>query len=178
MFTNMTFGIVLILFGLVILIKALFGIDIPLFRILCGCGLIYWGINLITNLTLYPPINHYQENIRFSSSIINLFGRIPIKKEYNTIFGKLNLTIADTIILDRPQYVKIRTIFGTTELTIPQDMPTQINMMSRFGSTQVVNQSTVSFGEKTVYLGPIRQNPLLIIDIETIFGNCNVQQSP
>lgn len=176
MISSVSWGIILILFGLVVLIKALFGIDIPLFRIIFGCALIYYGINLITNIGICIPHNSHQETTRFGSSTISLFGYGPLKQEYNTILGSLTLILADNIILKSPQYTKIRTVLGTTKLIIPPHITAQINIVSMFGSTQV-KDAHVSFGEKTITIGPNSNNPHLIIDVDTIFGSCIIKNS-
>lgn len=176
MISSISWGIILIIFGLVILIKALFGIDIPLFRIIFGCAFIYWGINLITHIGIAIPKNNLQETVRFSSATITVSGYGPIKREYNTIFGKLTLILADNIILGQQQYTKIRTIFGSTEIIIPAHVTAQVNIVSMFGSTHVKNDH-ISFGEKTVFIGQNNQIPHLIIDVDTIFGSCIIKNS-
>lgn len=177
MISTVSTGIILIIFGLIVLLKALFGIDIPLFRIIFGCGLVYYGINLITHVGITIPQNNYQETTRFASSTIRLSGYGPLKKEYNTIFGHLKLLIDDNIILEKGRYTKIRTVFGKTEIRIPRHISAQVNVASMFGSTHVLDFAPLSFGGKTLYIGPSAQMPDLIIDVDTIFGSCTIKNS-
>ena len=42
-------GVLLVAFGIQVLIKVFFGLEIPLFQPLLGCLLIYWGLTLLLN---------------------------------------------------------------------------------------------------------------------------------
>jgi small neutral amino acid transporter SnatA (MarC family) len=46
---NFTLGIVLIVVGSAYLIEAIFGIQIPIFKILLGLLLTYWGLKMLTS---------------------------------------------------------------------------------------------------------------------------------
>lgn len=176
MVSNHTLGIILIIVGLIILIKALACIAIPVFRLLCGCLFLYYGINLITRINVHTPSTSQKEAVYLGSAIITVLGGEPIKEEYNTILGSLKLIFDKNIIITEPQYIKIRTILGSTELSIPNNITAKIHISSILGST-LVNDTRVAFGEKTVIIGPKNSNPTLIIDIDTILGSCIIKNS-
>ena len=46
---NFTLGIILIVIGFSYLIEAIFGIQIPIFKILLGFLLTYWGLKMLTS---------------------------------------------------------------------------------------------------------------------------------
>lgn len=46
---NLTFGIVLVIVGFSYLIEAIFGIQIPIFKIILGILLTYWGLKMLTS---------------------------------------------------------------------------------------------------------------------------------
>jgi len=46
-FNELFFGILIILFGVSLILKSIFNINIPLLKIFFGIVLIYWGITLL-----------------------------------------------------------------------------------------------------------------------------------
>jgi predicted membrane protein len=190
MMSSLTGGVCLIVIGFLLLIKALFGIHIPIFRMLFGIGFIYFGITLITNMSIHcftqqtgqrtttvinffsPTNNPNQENVCFGSQASQATDRT--KTEYNTVFGKLTLDLSDlpAHAFDKP--LKLRTVFGSTEVILPKDVPARIILTCSFGSATYPGGSHAAFGTREIHIGDASQEPGIVIEAEVVFGTLTI----
>ena len=99
--TPLFWGIILILFGIAVVVKAVFRIDIPLGRILIALVLIVWGVTLLSGRRFWGGgrWEDRRESTVFFSGDITDHG--PLREEYGVIFGSRRVDLW----LHRPQRV-------------------------------------------------------------------------
>ena len=86
-FSGAFWGIVLILTGILIIIKYLFNIQIPVFRILIAALFIYLGIRMLMGNYGFGHWRNYGNSSAFTN---NEFTYSPNQNNYNCVFGRLS----------------------------------------------------------------------------------------
>ncbi len=172
-FNGFTLGLILLLLGIVILIKVIFKIDIPLFRILFGALLIYFGILFITGKSNKSCKKEYNSesykttdnNIIFSNGT---FQFQPDKTEYNTIFSKsfLDLSNIDTTTLIN---IETNAIFSDMQIKLNREKPFNINAHAVFGNVQTPDGNQINFGNNS-FKSSQENAATLNINASAVFG--------
>jgi predicted membrane protein len=175
MSATLIIGIVLILLGLSALIKVIFNIDFPIFKIAFAALFIFIGIRMLTGNSI--SLFHGQSDeysVIFGEKTVN---SVKDGKEYNVIFGA---AVYDFTHLELEPgtntNIKLNTIFGGSKLILTRDMPVRINANSVFGGTSMPNGDNSVFGSAEYKNDTIPADSIahLIIETNTIFGGLKV----
>jgi len=167
-------GIILIAIGLSIIFKVIFGISI--FRIVIAGAFILFGIIILIGKPVFHPDRGDQDVI---------FGEKTYKSsqiqngEYNTIFSKTVYDFRDIDSLS-PGITKLKfnTVFGSTDILLPQNAPVQIKIDAVFSSARLPNGNTIAFGNAAYKSqGTDTSSNKLIMEASVVFGGLNFQQS-
>ncbi len=151
-------GLFLILLGISLVCKAVFGWDLPILKVAFGCLLIYWGVQVL-----------------FNTPRLSLFSR---KKYgtfvYSTVFGS-NTVDLSKMTFDRPTHITSNTAFGSTEIILDKDIPTEINVAS-FAATVDLPQADLKMVNSQQYITRHGSSkPYLILMINATFGTVIVK---
>lgn len=176
MSATLIIGIILILLGLSALLKVVFNIDFPLFKIAFAGLFIFIGIRLLTGGTFNFRCEGKDENsVIFGERTIT---NLEDGKEYNVIFGGAVYDLKNfTVEPGKNKYVKLNTIFGGSKLVLNKNLPVKINSSTVFGGTSMPNGNNSAFGEAKYSSGFAPNDSVgnLIIEANTIFGGLKVQ---
>ncbi len=119
-------GLLLVVLGISMVLKAIFKINIPLFRILFAILLIYFGVRmLLGNRGTSSNNKHtvlsesYLENITEGTNIDVIFGK-----------SEINLNNIDLKLEDAK--VNVDVIFGSAEVSIKPEIPARIKINTVF----------------------------------------------
>lgn len=131
-------GFVIILFGIGILLKSVFHINIPFFKILIGIIVILFGISIIFN-----AINSRKTAVFGDYNFKSGFG----EKEYNIAFSKASMDVANFDFSNyNGEFIKIDSVFSSTEIYLSRNFEYEIRADSVFGVVRLPNGESVSFG--------------------------------
>ncbi len=169
-------GILLIVIGLTLIIKVIFNVDIPIFKIIVAFLFIYFGIKILLGNTCSIFKEKSDENtVVFGEKI---FFMSLNNKEYNVVFGKAVFDwqhIQLDTLRQKPLEIKINTIFGSSEMILPTDVNVHIDASAVFGSAILPNGNTATFGS-TSYVSSINDKPIqLYIKSDVVFGSFRVK---
>jgi hypothetical protein len=164
--SGLFWGTIIILFGLSIIVKHVFHIDIPVFKILIGLILIAIGLKILfinTGAVHFRKINKEGNKIVFTSGS---FDFDPEQSEYNVVFGKsvLDMTSLNESIDKR---IKLNSVFGEIEVYINNNTIVRINSSSVFGNVSAPEPLDYAndTSDSTV------ENYSLHFNANSIFGN-------
>ena len=172
--SGLFWGIILIVIGLSLVIKIVFNIDFPIFKVLIAVVFIYIGIKIL--------IGH---NFRFfgerktDSEVVfgeSTFSKVDNGKEYNVVFSKGNFDFRDIELNQNgPTFIKINTVFSGTVITIKRSMPVRITVDAAFSGAHLPNGNTAAFGS-TIYSSDSldTSKPYLDIKADVAFGGLHV----
>ena len=131
-------GFVVILFGIGILLKSVFHINIPFFKIFVGIVVILFGISII-----FDAINSRKRESVFGDYN---FKSGFIEKEYNIIFSKAAMDVANLDFSNyNGEFIKINSVFSSSEIYLSRDFQYEIRAESAFGTVRMPNGENVSF---------------------------------
>lgn len=163
-------GAVVILLGLSIILKEVFHIHIPVFRVLLGVFLLYLGARIIAG--------GFGRNWGSGDSAV--FGNAHMKydsdkRDYSIVFGSgtIDLTNVRSVIENRK--IEVNVVFGNGMVRINDSIPLVIKSSTAFGATIMPNNNSAAFGE-TRYTSPsyVEGQPHLTLETNAVFGKVEV----
>lgn len=133
-------GFIVILFGVGILLKSVFHVNIPFFKILIGIIVILFGVSIIFN-----AINSTRRNNTvFREYNFNFW---TIEKEYNIVFSKSVFDFTNFNFSNyNGEFIKINSAFSKSEIYLSRNFEYEIRADSVFGVVSLPNGESVSFG--------------------------------
>jgi hypothetical protein len=166
-FSGFFFGSLLILLGISIIIKIMFGIELPVFRMLLAGFLIWLGISMLTGRRVceYEKYVHKAEYYtQYSSEVDHV---------YNIGFGSKNIDL--TSISTFPTDIHINGSFSSIKVRIPKDIPTKIMVNSVSSSVKLPNGDSVAFGNYMYKSHPNAEKFDLVIHANIFCGSLKIQ---
>ncbi len=161
-------GVLFILFGVSLILKAFWNIDLPLFRIGLALFLIYLGLGLI----FQPPWKWgaRERVIREGSERSWIFSSGTVFLEegastFNAIFSSLEADFS-SLSGEEKRMIECNAIFGSVVVTLPRDVPVRLEGHAVFGSVQFPDRKSVSFGS----LSSEAQSEVVIV-ANAVFGS-------
>ena len=132
-------GFIVILFGVGILLKSVFHVNIPFFKILIGIIIIFFGISFIVDAMSQRKSEAIFRNYNFN------FG--TIEKEYNIVFSKGVFDFTNFNFSNyNGEFIKINSAFSKSEIYLSRNFEYEIRADSVFGVVSLPNGESVSFG--------------------------------
>lgn len=116
-FSGLFWGVLLIIMGLLSILRTVFNINIPLFRMGVALFIIYIGISMLINDFGFRTDKNMAlfEEKRFEVS--------DDYQEYNTIFGRGEVYLSNPDLLKERSKIDINTVFGSTIVMINPEFP-------------------------------------------------------
>jgi predicted membrane protein len=168
-------GIILILLGLSLVVKIVFNIDFPVFKLLLALFFIYFGLRIMLggNFRLFHDVGDDQ-SIIFGERTIT---KLEDGREYNVIFGSARFDLREIAIPDSQKLsIKINTVFGGTQILLNPATRFRLNATTAFGGTKAPNGNSSAFGDIKFESDSLRsEKPQLEIESNTVFGGLEVK---
>ena len=171
MATGIFWGVFLLLLGMVLIIKVVFNLDFPVFKVLVGVFLVLLGVKLL--LGRFGPSWHGPtEHTVFSEQV---YDTPEPDKEYSVIFAKGVYDFTGVDLSKGSYKTEISTVFGGTQIIIPREAPVRIKADAAFAGAELPDGHTAVFGT-TVYESDNFSPDSAYIDIKVsvVFGGLQV----
>ncbi len=163
------FGILLILVGISIIIRIIFNIDIPVFKIFIALIFLYIGIRLLTGDFAIRHTKSGENAIFFGET---QFKGLPKDNEYTILFGQATIDLSKENITEEIQKLKINTIFGGTELIMNENQPVRIKADAAFAGARLPGGNETSFGSVYYESGELdKKKGFFDIESSVVFGD-------
>jgi len=173
-FSGLFWGLLIIFFGLTLVIKTVFHIDLHLGRIFFAVVLILWGITMLTGRHPFgSPV--IRENGEVTSVFSDRqFRQGEIERKYNVIFGRevIDLRLWDPEV--DPLNIEVNVIFGSADVRLPENKTTSIKGTAIFGAAQFPDGQVAAFGERNFRTGGTDPGTALYVEANAVFGNLAV----
>jgi predicted membrane protein len=172
LFSGIFWGAILILLGLTLILKVLFHVDIPLFRIIFAFILIYLGVRLLVGSSLFGKCNSGNAVFR-DTKVSTEF----LSNDYDVVFGKANIDASGPLKNQSGEILKLDVVFGGAQIKISRDVPTIIKASSVFGNVQFPDGSNVSFGDG-IYKNAAFSDTTAYrrLEVDVVFGGVEVKE--
>lgn len=129
----------IVLFGILLLVRNIFDLNIPIFTLVLSLGLIWVGILLIKG-SLKPRTDGSQT--MFGESNLNF---TPGQQNYSVVFGSGTINLQD-LKPDQPLHLNMECTFGELKVVLNRDVEIQVNGSATFGSLVGPDLKNASFG--------------------------------
>lgn len=170
-------GIVFIVIGIIILINTIFGINIPIFRILLALLLLYAGFSLLTSSTRTKTYQYSNASMKSTHVVFNKrsFKNEELSESYQIVFGEGIIDLRKQTI-DIPTTLDINITFGSAQLRLNPDVPTLITASASFGKVEFPDNASISMGSQTYRSHPQDIAPVLTIRANVSFGSLEIEK--
>lgn len=167
-------GAFLLLLGVALIIKVVFNVDFPVFKVLVGVFLVLLGLKVIFGKFLISPHHFKQEETIFNERV---YDNPESGKEYTVLFAKGVYDFTNVDLEQGSFRVKVSTVFGGTQIIIPRDKPVRIQADAVFAGAELPGGNNAVFGT-SIYESPNWSPDSASIDIkvDVVFGGVQVIQ--
>lgn len=163
-------GIIIILVGVSMVMRYVFNIHFPIFRLVFSLLLIFWGVRMFMGSV---GISRFQNSVVFSEANYKFDGK---SDDYSVVFGKGVLDLRNTVV-DKNQTISVSSVFGSYIIRINDSIPVMIISNVAFGSIQTPDDNDSSFGKYTFRSSNYNENsPHITINASVAFGSLKVQK--
>ncbi len=162
--SGLFWGVILILIGLSIIVKILFNINIPVFRLTLAFVFIYFGIKLLTGgfFSCHTQEPVFKEPPVTYGSVMN---------DYNVVFGKGVIDLTDVSVSSGSVKKKVNTVFGAGIVKINPETPVKIVVSAAFAGSKMPDGTLVAFGKQIFTSSNFKENENhLFIEANAVFG--------
>lgn len=168
--TGIFWGIVFLIFGATIILKALFNINIPLFRLFIAFVFIWIGIRILIG---GPVFKSSKGGVIFGEARIDASENKNFKDELNTIFGKSIIDLTKNSVND--DTIKINVIFGHSKIKLNKDLPALVKLDSAFAGAKLPDETVTSFGNYVYKTKSYETDkPYLKVKVDVVFGAVDI----
>jgi len=166
-------GALLIFIGVALVIKVIFNIDFPVFKILVAGFFIFVGIWILFGSFGRFQIKSGPNDVLFAERHYHAPFDQP---EYNVVFGKGVFDFTGVDLSQGPKNVKIGTVFGGSVIRISRDMPVEITADAVFAGAELPGGNTAVFGSASYVTDSFNVDSAhLKIKLDVIFGGAEVK---
>ncbi len=172
--TGIFWGAFLLLLGVALIIKVVFNVDFPVFKVVVGIFLVMLGIKVLFGRSFISPDNFKAEETIFNERV---YDNPESGKEYSVVFAKGVYDFTNVDLEQGSFRVKISTVFGGTQIIIPADKPVRIQAEAVFAGAELPGGNNAVFGTSIYESESWSQDTASIdIKVEVVFGGVQVIQ--
>jgi len=166
LFSGLFWGVMLVLFGASMILRAVFNLDIPIFRIIFALIIIYFGVKLLIGRQAFKNEENFSM-FRSSSVTMKESGG-----EYDVIFGQSNIDLTNIDISESSKKVNVDVVFGSANLLIDSNVPMKLKVSTVFADCKLPNRNISFFGDSK-YQSPafVDGENYLLLNVDVVFGN-------
>ena len=167
-------GLLVVLLGVSIVLRAVFQIDVPLFRTALGLALVFFGVKLVFDA--WSP-----SRVRAPETAALLEGRSfaptaatgPGDLKYSVTLGSGTVDLTRLSPEGPPRRVEVDTVFGQTVIRVDPAIPYEVDASAAFGEARLPNRDATFFGSAHYRSG---QAPHLMLKLNVVFGQAEIQE--
>lgn len=167
-------GALLILIGLALIIRFVFNVDFPVFKVLLALLFFYFGLRILFGSFGLFRFETGPDDVFFSE---REFYEPEHNKEYNVVFGQGNFDFTRVDLSQGTVNIKIGTVFGGTKVKIDRDMPVKIVADAVFAGAEMPDGSTAVFGSTSYQSETFNPDSNhLKIKLDVVFGGVEIKR--
>lgn len=168
-FSSFFWGAVIILFGLSIILNAIFNIKIPVFSIIIAMIFIWLGLKILFGAF---GVKTTKNTVVFSEGTLKVSEK---NEDYNIVMGKGTIDLTEIEISEDSPNIEINVVFGKADVTIDSSKPIIMKVSSVFAGAHLPGGNVAAIGNNS-YATPYydRSKPHLVVKADVVFGELNI----
>lgn len=169
MFTGVFWGVVLICIGVLAILKSVFNINVPIFRSAVALLIIYIGLSILVNGFYFE---RQKQSIMFDSYNIEVSDS---HAKSDIIFGSGTIDFSDFALTEEHPKQEVNIVFSSGRIELPAGLPAKVVVSSAFGSANLPDGNSISFGEYTYKTSSYKEGEnFLYIKANVVFSSLKV----
>ena len=171
LFSGLFWGVFLVLLGVSVMLKAVFHIDIPVFRAFFALFLIFLGVKILLGGSGRRDADCWPTWSTTSPAK-------PVDGiSYDVVFGKRLLDLGAMEWNGENARVHLQTVFGHTTLKLSPSIPTVLKVSTAFASAQFPDESAAAFGNYAYKSRAFQEGkPCVTVKASVVFGALDVSE--
>lgn len=170
LFSEVYWGSLIILAGVLLIVKNVFHVEIPVMGIIFPIIIITLGISMLTG---FKGQSDSQRAI-FSESNVTADSS---NAEYSVVFGKGVYDLRGVKPTDKNVKIEINSVFSSAFVTVDPATPMRIKIESAFAGGNVVNGKVAAFGDNVYRSASFNENaPFVDVQAHVVFGSLEVRE--
>lgn len=166
-------GIILIIIGASVIIRVVFNIHLPVFRIVIALIFILIGLRILFGPRIDKKHTRYHDKYESEDVVFNerVFHNLD-KKEYSIVFGKATYDFTDLELKpNQSNHVIFNVVFGGAIIRLNPDIPVKIKTDAVFSGVNLPDNSSAVFGTSNYTSQNFKEHePFLYIKIDAVFS--------
>jgi len=168
-FSSFFWGAVIILFGLSIILNAIFNIKIPVFSIIIAMIFIWLGLKILFGAF---GVKTSRNTVVFSEGSLKIS---ETNEDYNVVMGRGTIDLTEAEIKDDIQKIEINVVFGKADVKIDSSLPMTMKVSSVFASAHMPGGNVAAIGNNTYATPNYKKDiPHLAVKADVVFGELNI----
>lgn len=173
LFSEIYWGALIILAGILLIIKNVFHVDVPVLGVIFPIIIITLGISLLTG---FKGKSTSSANAIFSESTI---AADSSNAEYNVVFGKGFYDLRNIKPTDKTIEIEVNAVFSSAIVKVDPATPMRIQIESAFAGGTVVQTNVAAFGDNTYRSRTFNESePFVDVKAHVVFGSLQVIEEP
>ncbi|MCK4748148.1 MAG: hypothetical protein KAT15_13960 [Bacteroidales bacterium] len=165
-------GAFLLLLGIALIIKVVFNVDFPVFKVLVGIFFVLLGIKILFGRFMISPHHFEPEETIFNERV---YDNPESGKEYTVLFAKGVYDFTNVDLSEGNFEAKLSTVFGGSQIIIPRDKPVRIKADAVFAGAELPDGNTAVFGSAVYESDSWSADTASInIKVDVVFGGVQV----
>ncbi|MDX2431041.1 MAG: LiaF-related protein [Bacteroides sp.] len=165
-------GAFLLLLGIAMIIKVIFQVEFPVFKVALGIFLVLVGFKVLFGRVIFPAHHFDPEETIFSE---RTYDKPESGKEYTVLFGKGVYDFTDVDLSEGSFSTNINTVFGGTQIIVPRDVPVRISADAVFAGAELPDGTSAVFGSRVYESDSWSPGAASInIKVDVVFGGVQV----
>ena len=165
-------GAFLLLLGVALIIKVVFNVDFPVFKVVIGIFLVLIGLKILFGRTFISERHFSPEETIFSERV---YDNPESGKEYTVLFAKGVYDFTNVNLDNGSFHAKVSTIFGGSQIIIPRDKPVRVKADAVFAGAELPDGNSAAFGTSIYESDSWRADTAHIdIKVDDVFGGVQV----
>lgn len=165
-------GAFLLLLGVALIIKVVFNVDFPVFKVVIGVFLILMGIKVLFGRFLISPDHFKAEETVFNERV---YDNPESGKEYTVLFAKGVYDFTNVDLEKGSFRTKVSTVFGGAQIIVPGDKPVRVQADAVFAGAELPDGNNAVFGTSVYESESWTPDTASInIKVDVVFGGVQV----
>lgn len=176
-------GVLLLLYGALVIVKSIFGFSFPAFRIVFALFLVWLGLYFLIgpspwNRAKSAPTAGEVSTYAFSAKTIAPEGEALNNETHAVSFGALTLDFRNARLETERTTIVVKADFGTAILYLGEAIPARITGKASFGAITLFGETTGGVSTDRVYEtdGYARAENKLDLIVESSFGHITIMR--
>ncbi len=167
-------GLLVVLLGVSIVLRAVFQIEVPLFRTALGLALVFFGAKLVFDAwspsrVHAPESAALMEGRTFAPTGATGLGDL----KYSVTLGTGTVDLTGLPAEGPPRRVEVDTVFGQTVIRVDPAVPYEVDASAAFGEARLPSRDATFFGSAHYRSGG---PPHLLLKMNVVFGQAEIRE--